>query len=129
MPDTVDLGWGPEFIFLISKHIMLMLYYTNHTSVKRGDLWEIQLHGCLLEMSFLLIKNIIILCCFAEIHSIPQVEDRTEKGVSIPCLICTSKEEFIPEFEIMENFRESIHDILAVQKRLLKHSLVFSKVY
>jgi len=62
-------------------------------------------------------------------NNIPQVENKTMKGVSIPDLIFASKEKLILESEIMETYRESILDILVIKKRLLKHTLVYRKLY
>lgn len=67
LSDTVGLGWGSEFTFLTSTYIMVILYYTNHTSVIWGNLREIQPHAQLLESLFFPIKNIRKLCCLTEI--------------------------------------------------------------
>lgn len=51
------------------------------------------------------------------------------KGVSIPDVIFTSKEELLPDSEITKTFEESIPDILVAEKRLLNYTLGFRKLY
>lgn len=126
---TVGLGWGSEFTFLTSTYIMVIFYYTNHTSVIWGNLREIQPHVQLLESLFFFSNKEHQKTVLSYRNNIPQVENKTMKGVSIPDLIFASKEKLILESEIMETYRESILDILVIKKRLLKHTLVYRKLY
>lgn len=69
--------------------MMLILYYTNHTDVKRDSLWEIQPLEHLLESPFSNKGHQKIVPSYW--NYIPQVEDKTMKGIFIPDLILPAK--------------------------------------